>query len=152
MTKHNLSLSERFWSKVDKKGEDECWNWLGALDSSNYGQIKVNYERVKSNRLAYKLSCGEIPEGICVLHKCDNPKCCNPKHLFLGCHFTNMVDRHNKGRDATGENCGNSVLTKEKVMEIRQMYKTGKYTHRGLGKIFGTCKSNIYAVVNNITW
>jgi hypothetical protein len=90
-------LFDRFIKKVNKT--DSCWLWTAAIrGKSGYGAIRVNRKTVDSHRLSYKLHNGEIPENMYVCHTCDNPLCCNPKHLWLGTMKQNMQDMHSKGR------------------------------------------------------
>ena len=135
---------ERFWSKIDKKGEDECWNWLASYRGF-YGQFWVNGNMIKSHRYAYEIIFGKIPEGMCVLHKCDNPKCCNPEHLFLGTQEDNIHDACIKVR-------GHFRLNWRKVNEVRELYKTGKYTQRQLVKLLSISLSNVSKIISNKIW
>jgi hypothetical protein len=89
---------KRFWAKVDVKDEDECWLWLGGVTYRGYGHSRLNGRQMGAHRAAWILTFGPIPDGLLVLHKCDVPKCCNPKHLFLGTHRDNLVDAQQKGR------------------------------------------------------
>jgi len=95
----------RFWSKVDKSaGPDGCWLWTAGKFRQGYGCFDVAGKSVKAHRTAYTLTNGQIPHdgsahGLCVCHRCDNPPCCNPAHLFLGTHIDNVRDRENKGRN-----------------------------------------------------
>lgn len=99
-----LPLSERFWSKVSKGGSDECWMWAASCGTNGYGQFSMPGDRiVKSHRIAWILTHGEIEDGMCVLHKCDNPPCCNPSHLFLGTVADNNRDMRQKGRDVSAK-------------------------------------------------
>lgn len=97
-----ISLDKRFWEKVDRRGPDECWPWIGAEHGRGYGGILINYKSVPAHRVAHALCKGVVPPGMFVLHRCDNPKCVNPAHLFLGTHQDNMDDMVSKGRSRNG--------------------------------------------------
>lgn len=117
---------ERFFSKIVKT--DSCWNWKASLrGKSGYGAFKLNGKTVDAHRISYQLHIGEIPENMCVCHKCDNRKCVNPEHLFLGTHSDNMKDAFNKkrlivpltGRFKENNEPKNSLLTDRK--EIKEL-------------------------------
>lgn len=117
-------LSERFWEKVDKRGPDECWPWL-AYTAQGYGRINAGGDNGKSllaSRVSWVLHNGPIPDGLFVCHKCDNPSCVNPSHLFLGTQRDNMRDCSSKGRargGVRGEQNGNAKLNADQVRAIR---------------------------------
>jgi hypothetical protein len=92
-------LQERFWPKVQKRGADECWPWAAGLNSNGYGRFQIgSTEQEGAHRVAYRLERGSIAAGLCVCHSCDNPRCCNPAHLWLGTSAENTRDRDLKGR------------------------------------------------------
>lgn len=144
------TASERFWSYVDKKSNDECWNWIGSYDRKYYGQIKICKKFIKAHRFSWVLHFGEIPDGICVLHHCDNPKCVNPSHLFLGTQEDNIKDRDNKHRQAKGENHWCHKLTLNQIKEIRKL--KGKFFQKDIAKMFNVSQSTICCIHNNRTW
>jgi hypothetical protein len=95
---------ERFWSQVDKSaGPDACWPWTGSRSDSGYGSFGLARKQIGSHRQSYLLTFGPIPDGLWVLHRCDNPPCCNPAHLFLGTPGNNTQDALNKGRLTCGD-------------------------------------------------
>jgi len=112
-----------------------------------------------AHRVAWKLEYGRIPDGLidygwaplCVLHKCDNPPCVNPNHLFLGTHAANMLDRDEKNRQPRGEQNGQSKLTDDDVPRIRRDY-ADDMTMKEIAKKFGVWPSTIYYVLRGVTW
>ena len=114
-------LSERFWSKVDVRSEDECWPWTASVrrKDEGYGAFWMNGRHHPANRVALQLSGVDIPEDMVACHKCDNPRCCNPKHLFVGTPLENNDDKVLKGRHSRGSSHGMAKLTDEQIAEIR---------------------------------
>jgi hypothetical protein len=96
------SKEARFWEKVEKRGDDDCWGWKGHLRWDGYGRFRHMTKAVFAHRYSYELHHGQIPEGMSVMHVCDNPICTNPKHLRLGTHAENMADMKAKGRGSQG--------------------------------------------------
>src|SRR3990167_2290908 len=94
----NQSILKRFWSFVEILSDDECWLWLGGKTGSGYGRFWMNGKNRCSNRVALEIKIGRIPDGLFACHTCDNPSCCNPKHLFCGTPKQNMDDMIRKGR------------------------------------------------------
>lgn len=117
----SLSLEDRLkrGSKINEK--TECWEWQRGLFTNGYGQISVDGSTIGTHRASYIAFIGPIPEGLLVLHTCDNPICVNPKHLWLGTHRDNMEDMVKKGRSAVVNN-GNVKLTLEQVKSIKRQY------------------------------
>lgn len=149
-----FSTEERFWASVDKRSDDECWNWMRKVYGSGYGHLSVNGKHnVKAHRYSWMLHYGEIPEGMLVCHTCDNRKCVNPKHLFLGTQKDNIADRDRKGRrnKALGERHGNSILTESLVREIRSKAKQGM-VQREIAKYIGIDYRLINQIILRRTW
>jgi len=116
--------SELFWSNVLRPDPGACWEWQSGCNAYGYGQFmiwKVKKAPEISHRMAWMLTYGPIPPGKCVLHRCDNRRCCNPSHLFLGTRPDNTADMVHKERHARGERAGNVKLAKKQVIEIEQL-------------------------------
>ena len=146
-----MILGNRFWSKV-KKTPNGCWEWTASLANYGYGQFYWKGKPERAHRLTFIEVNGEIPEGMYVLHKCDNPCCVNPNHLFLGTHQDNMDDMLKKSRNARGETNGQSKLKESEVSDIRAEYRDGGITQYDLAAYYKVDQSQISYVINNKTW
>lgn len=129
-----------------------CLEFIGNRDKDGYGKMKFNGKDVRSHRVAYVLAHGTIPENMQVCHSCDNPPCCNPKHLFLGTNKDNNNDKVRKMRHGIGEKNGRAKLTEEEVLEIREKYKTKKYFHKDLAKDYNVSIAVIARVTRGDSW
>lgn len=118
------TMEERFWKSVDKtpgQGPNgDCWEWQAGRLESGYGRITIGkHGEEKAHRLSYRLNCEEIPDGLWVLHDCDNPPCCNPDHLFLGTSDDNVADMVAKRRHRFGVRHHKAKLSDDEVRAIR---------------------------------
>jgi len=145
----------RFWSNVNKADDSSlCWNWVGYIEPKNgYAKFSLKKNALVASRVSYFLSFGDDPKEQLVLHKCDNPKCVNPNHLFLGSELDNSNDKIQKGRDrkAVGVDAGPSKLTEKDVLEIRDQYRNG-ITSKQIGDKYGVCNNSVMAIVKRKTW
>lgn len=145
-------LADRFWSKVNILSVDECWEWTGGIFNTGYGCFhSTDNSLILAHRQSWILANGKIPNGICVLHGCDNPICVNPAHLFLGTRSDNSADKVSKNRQAKGESVGNAKLTATQVTRIRHHYKCGK-SQKSIARLFGVSSRTIRGVVRHETW
>ena len=150
------TIEERFWEKVNILGENDCWEWKGNCNRDGYGISSLDGKNQGSHRISFILNIGKIPNGLCVLHICDNPPCCNPKHLFLGTRGDNARDMIKKGRgiqpDNRGSGNGNSKLTEIDVINIRRMWVSGKYKQSELAEMFKVNRSHISIIARGKQW
>lgn len=163
-----MSLDERFWAKVRR--DASCWEWTARRTPSGYGTIKVGTATRLAHRVSWELHFGAIPDGMCILHRCDNPPCVNPAHLFLGMQLDNVRDREAKGRASHGEKHGEVMrrtfarlgpavsgeqhprakLRREQAEEIRRRYRRGNGCD--LAKEFGVSRSLVRWIVAGHSW
>ena len=148
---------DRFWSKVKVCDQSECWPWIAGGRGVGYGAFKLKGEVIDAHRVAWMLTQGKIPDGLCVCHHCDNRACVNPAHLFIATRAENNADMARKGRAAnaaSGNNGANkaiSKLTPSGVVGIRNLAAAG-HQLRALGRQFGVNEKTIADVVYGRTW
>lgn len=165
-----MDLRERFWARVDVGESDACWEWTLGRSPRGYGKIKIAGCHLRAHRVAYELAIGPIPDGLWVLHRCDNPPCCNPAHLFLGTAADNAADMVAKGRAKgaprgllngsytrpdrrpRGERNGQAKLTAEAVAAMRREYGAGDVTQQVLSERYGVARSMVSRIVNRQRW
>jgi hypothetical protein len=146
-------LECRFWSKVEKLGPDECWNWIAGINKGGYGQLKYEGHTDRAHRIAWILAYGPIPDNFGVLHACDNPACVNPHHLFLGTQSDNIKDcvKKNRQNPPKGEVHYMAKLTKKHVLEIRSKLTMG-FRICDLASIYKVCSKTISQIKCRETW
>jgi len=143
---------ESFWNKVDKSAD--CWEWKGRRNPAGYGTVRYNQKSTVAHRVAYEMHFGAlIPPGMLICHKCDNPPCCNPDHLFLGTHSDNKQDsvRKNRHKDSVGEKNPKAVLVADQVREIRRLHTCGR-SIASIAREYEVGESTIRHIVQGNTW
>lgn len=151
-------LAARFWSKVNVRTPKSCWEWRGSL-VGGYGTFRVGPKVHKAHRVAWMLSCDAEVGDLHVLHRCDNPRCCNPAHLFLGTNADNVADKVSKGRQAKGLGHGvpgarnkQAKLTPDRVLEAKELLANGNISQREVAQRFGVSQSAISLIVLGKNW
>jgi hypothetical protein len=161
MAGRSIPIEERFWSKVDRSGgTDACWPWMACLSHSGYGHLRVRGKTIAAHRIALLLTInGPLHDdgsyhGACVCHRCDNPQCVNPNHLFVGTQKENMKDRSAKNRccPMRGEQNGRAKLTEIDVRDIRNKYAEKIHTQAELGYKYGVSNQVICRIIRRQQW
>lgn len=147
------SVSERFWARVQKSEGDGCWNWTGAVGTPGYPLFEDQYRQIAGHRWIWEQNNGPIPTGMHVCHRCDNPRCVRPDHLFLGTPKDNFDDMVAKGRSAhLGSRNGRARLTNEQAREIRSRFAAGGTTLTALGGSFHISRTAISRIVQGFAY
>lgn len=146
--------ARQFWSRVDKRGPDDCWEWQGPKSRGGYGfdRDARHFDEHLMHRVAYIYANGQIPNGLHICHHCDNRICCNPNHLFAGTNQDNIADKVAKSRQPRGKAHGIAKLTEEQVIEIRKRYAQGGIYMRELGEQYGVKYATISAIIRRENW
>jgi len=136
-----------------RPGPNGCIEWTGGGNgAAGYGQLKIGPKMILAHRAVFELAHGAIPQGMMVLHSCDNRRCINVDHLSVGTHADNMADRGNRDRTAKGEESGLAKLNDHKIREIRRLYATGHITQASLAEVFEVTPSNVSLITSRLTW
>lgn len=149
----------KFWGHVYRPSENDCWIWQSAKAGKGYGMFNLPAGSYYAHRVSWTLFFGEIPDGMFVCHRCDNPPCVNPSHFFLGTNADNQIDSYGKGRNATqrhpglhtGTKNGRAKLTESMVKAIRREYSEGK-TQTQLAQKYGVNQTMIGFIVRKESW
>ena len=146
---------KKFWERVIVVDADRCWEWMGYKNPKGYGQFGFFGKRTMAPRVCWMLTNGKIPDGLHVLHKCDNPSCVNPSHLWLGSIADNNNDSLKKGRRTIphlyGENHGSAKLTNQDVLMIRELRGKG-IEAKCLSLLYGVSDTHIRRIVRRANW
>lgn len=152
----------RFWTKVNRGGADECWEWIGSRNKDGYGHVSFRGKVTNAHRIALSLTDGLWDSPLATCHSCDNRACCNPAHLWRGTQLDNMRDCKRKNRlnkiwrgrkalpseIARGENSGNSKLTEAKVKYLR----TSQKTLTELAEELGVHRQTVFKIKHHVLW
>ena len=142
----------RVFNKVHVDEETGCWIWTGCIHRKGYGEMHFQGKTKRAHRVSYMLFKGEIPQGMCVCHKCDNRRCINPAHLFLGTNKDNSEDMSRKGRAPRGERNAHHKLTEEIIKEARKIKQENGWSNQKLADKYGVSPSVITRALNGDTW
>lgn len=145
-----VPLRLRFFSHVDKLTSG-CWEWVAGKDKNGYGRSSIKRKVIQAHRVSWVIHNGAIPDGLHVLHKCDNPPCVNPAHLFLGTNRDNSLDKINKNRQLKGERINTNKLSRDDVIYIRSSVKSG-VSRVVLSDKFQVSYSTISDIYNGRSW
>lgn len=151
---HIVPLADRFFSKIGAKSSGGCILWNGHVKDNGYGDIHERHagRLLSAHRVAYDLMVGPIPEGMCVLHRCDNPPCINPTHLFLGTQLDNIADMVAKGRQSRGSGKGANVKLDDNIVrDVRRRIASGD-SNTAIGRDLGVSHVTISDIRTGRTW
>ena len=169
MSRPKMDLATRFWSKVNKPAPDTCWEFQGAKHNFGYGLFQFAGKCHAAHRIAYQLAYGAIPDGLFVLHNCDNPPCVNPLHLRLGTPADNMQDKTTRKRNnnpigdrsgrrlhperyGTGADHPLAKLSSSEVAELRARYTQGGISQRKIAEVYGITQAAANRIIRYITY
>ena len=143
---------ERLMKLTDKTAPGGCWLWVGSVTSAGYGRIMVGCRSVTAHRAAYALMVGDIPDGMCVCHSCDNRLCVNPDHLWTGTKAQNSADMSAKGRSLFGERGKGAKLSLREAIEIKALCDGGSMTMTAIADKYGIARTAVRGIRDGRTW
>ena len=147
---------EQFMERFEPVTESGCWIWIHGLNNKGYGRVQLGNDQMQAHRAAWVLMRGPIPNGICVLHRCDVSCCVNPSHLFLGTLKDNFHDMVHKGRQGrhggVGVRNSHAKLTEDQVREMRRKWDERKTTVKELMAEYGLVESSTRYILRRINW
>ena len=152
----SLQIEARFWAnvvvpRVDAQPGKDCWVWKGCRNAKGYGsfRLRAGQNPFPAHRASFSLFCGEIPEGVHVLHSCDNPPCVRPSHLFLGTNADNIRDREEKGRGVrlSGDANAATKISDSDAVKIKQAFSLG-WKQRDLAQAYGVSQFAIWFIIH----
>lgn len=154
MRRSPINTPTKFWAMVKKGPIDACWDWKGSIRRDGYGSAALTVQSVyfsKAHRVAFVLHFGPIPNGLHVLHACNNKRCCNPSHLYPGTRARNLEDLY-QTMEQIGKIHPNSKLTKNDVREIRRLSASGTMTIKQIGDRFGITDGGVQGIISKRRW
>ncbi len=143
---------ETFRRKIDFSNEQGCWTWRGWGDKWGYGYISFNRRKYLAHRASYELFVGEIPEGMFILHECDNPSCVRPAHLSVGTQKDNLDGMARRGRSLSGERHNMVKLKSSDVLSIRQYHKEGLLSQQAIANLYNVNQTAVSKIIRGETW
>lgn len=144
-------FTDWFWSRVSVGAPDVCWLWRGGLTDKGYGRPRINTVKTYAHRIAYVITHGPLIDDMEVCHRCDQPACCNPAHLFIGTHAQNMRDMSLKGRAARGVRGPRAKLTEADVLNIRA-HRAAGIGVEAIGRIFAVSGEQVSKICTRRQW
>lgn len=143
--------AERFWSRVEVRGKDDCWPWIAAINSGGYGQFRIDGKENGAHRVSWILANGRIPAGGHICHHCDNPSCVNPRHLFLGSNKINHEDKVAKKRHRFGASHPAARLHEDAVRKIKVLALSER-TLASIAQQFKVSHATVSDIAKGRTW